>query len=359
MTDTLRAIIAYAAVLGVLVFFHELGHYLAARARGVTVEAFSVGFGPALVKWRAKSGTVWKLSALPLGGYVKMQGWGDEQEAPKLPGSFAAATLGSKAMIVAAGPVANLILAFILFTLLFAINGRIEVQPVISQVLAGSPAAAAGLAPGDRITAIGGHEIHDFDDMIDIVALHPDTEMMFTYQRAGKAVTKQITLGHKDVNGDEIGSLGVEGDQFTAEHFGPVGAVEAAAQETYDDTINTLTGLGNLIFHGQGLKNLSGPLGIAQITGKVAAFGLPSLVNLLALLSINLGLINLVPIPVLDGGHLLFYGAEAIYGRPIPKQALDMGLRFGMAVILSLFVFTTLNDLTRMGAVHWVAHLLG
>jgi regulator of sigma E protease len=359
MTDTIRSIAAYAAVLGVLVFFHELGHYLAARARGVTVEAFSVGFGPALLKWRAKSGTVWKLSALPLGGYVKMQGWGDESNAPKLPGSFAAATLASKAFIVAAGPIANLILAFILFTGLFAINGRIEVQPVVSQVLAGSPAAGAGLQAGDRITSIGGHAVHDFDDMIEIVAMHPDTEMMFTYQRAGKTITQQITLGHKDVNGDEIGSLGVEGDQFTSEHFGPIGAIEAAAQETYTDTSNTLSGLFNLIFHGEGLHNLSGPLGIAQITGKVAAFGLPSLINLLALLSINLGLINLVPIPILDGGHLLFYAAEGLYGRPIPKQAMDVCLRFGMAVILSLFVFTTLNDLTRMGAVHWVAHLLG
>ena len=120
-----------------------------------------------------------------------------------------------------------------------------------------------------------------------------------------------------------------------------------------------MSGLFNLIFHGEGLHNLAGPLGIAQITGKVAAFGLPSVVNLLALLSINLGLINLVPIPILDGGHLLFYAAEAIYGRPVPKRAMDVGLRFGMAVILSLFVFTTFNDLTRLGAVHWVAHLFG
>jgi regulator of sigma E protease len=359
MTETIRSVLAYIIVLGVLVFFHELGHYLAARARGVTVEAFSIGFGPKLLSWRAKSGTIWKLSALPLGGYVKMQGWGEEADAPKLPGSFAATSLPSKALIVAAGPIANLILAFLLFIGLFGINGRIVVQPVISQVIANSAAATGGLLPGDRILNIGGHTIKTFDDMVAIIALHPDTEMVFSFERANHLQTKQITVGHKDLNGDEIGSLGIEGDQITKQHFSLAGAVQAAAQETWTDTANTLTGLANLIFHGQGLHNLSGPLGIAQITGKVAAFGLPSLVNLLALLSINLGLINLVPIPILDGGHLLFYAAEAIYGRPIPKRAMDMGLRFGMAVILSLFVFTTFNDLTRLGAIHWVAHLFG
>jgi len=359
MTDTIRSIAAYAAVLGVLVFFHELGHYLAARWRGVTVEAFSIGFGPALLSWRAKSGTVWKLSVLPLGGYVKMQGWGDEQDAPKLPGSFAATSLASKALIVAAGPIANLVLAFFLFAGLFGINGRIVVEPVISKIIPGSPAAQGGLLPGDTILKIGGHTISSFDDMVEIIALHPDTEMLFQLNHAGQVETKQITVGHKDMDGQEIGSLGIEGDQFTNERFSLPGAIQAAAIETWTDTTKTLSGLFNLIFHGEGLHNLAGPLGIAQITGKVAAFGLPSVVNLLALLSINLGLINLVPIPILDGGHLLFYAAEAIYGRPVPKRAMDVGLRFGMAVILSLFVFTTFNDLTRLGAVHWVAHLFG
>jgi regulator of sigma E protease len=359
MIETARSIIAYIVVLGILVFFHELGHYLAARARGVTVEAFSIGFGPALLSWRARSGTVWKLSVLPLGGYVKMQGWGEENDAPKLPGSFAATSLGSKAVIVAAGPIANLILAFFLFTGLFAINGQNEVEPVISQVFPGSAAAGGGLLPGDRIVNIGGHAIKNFDDMVELITLHPDTEMVFSFERAGHLQTKQITVGHKDLNGDEIGSLGIEGEQVTTRHFTLPGAVQAAAHETWTDTSNTLSGLYGLITRGEGIHNLSGPLGIAQITGKVAAFGLPSLVNLLALLSINLGLINLVPIPILDGGHLLFYAAEAIYGRPIPKRAMDVGLRFGFAVILSLFVFTTINDLARLGAVHWVAHLFG
>jgi regulator of sigma E protease len=359
MTDTIRSVLAYILVLGVLVFFHELGHYLAARARGVTVEAFSIGFGPALLSWRAKSGTVWKLSALPLGGYVKMQGWGEDQDAPKLPGSFSATSLASKALIVAAGPIANLILAFLLFVGLFGINGRIVIQPVISQIIPNSAAAAGGLLPGDRILNIGGHNIKVFNDMVAIVAQHPDTEMVFSFERANHLQTKQITIGHTDEDGQEIGILGVIGANFTSQRFTLPGAIQAAAQETWTDITTTLTGIGNLIFHGEGLKNLSGPLGIAQITGKVATFGLPSLINLLALLSINLGLVNLIPIPILDGGHLLFYAAEAIYGRPIPKRAMEVGLRFGMAVILSLFVFTTFNDLTRMGAIHWVAHLFG
>jgi regulator of sigma E protease len=359
MIDTVRSIAAYILVLGVLVFFHELGHYLAARARGVTVEAFSIGFGPALLSRRAKSGTVWKLSALPLGGYVKMQGWGEDQDAPALPGSFSATSLASKALIVAAGPIANLILAFVLFVGLFGINGRIVIQPVISQIIPHSAAATGGLLPGDRIVNIGGHAIGNFDDMVQIIALHPDTQMLFTFERGNHLQTKQITVGHKDQGGEEIGSLGVEGDQFTSQHFTLPGAVIAAGQETWTDITNTLTGIGNLIFRGEGVKNLSGPLGIAQITGKVATFGLPSLVNLLALLSINLGLVNLIPIPILDGGHLLFYAVEAIYRRPIPKRATELALRFGMAIIFSLIVFTTFNDLTRMGAIHWVAHLFG
>jgi regulator of sigma E protease len=195
--------------------------------------------------------------------------------------------------------------------------------------------------------------------MVQIIAVHPDTQMLFTFDRADHVQTKQITVGHKEQSGDEIGSLGVEGDQFTSQRFTLPGAIIAAGQETWSDTTNTLTGIGNLIFHGEGLKNLSGPLGIAQITGKVATFGLPSLINLLALLSINLGLVNLIPIPILDGGHLLFYAAEAVYRRPIPKRATELALRFGMAIILTLFIFTTFNDLTRMGAVHWVAHLFG
>ena len=359
MTETIRSILAFLIVLGVLVFFHELGHYLAARARGVVVEAFSIGFGPTLLSWRARSGTVWKISALPLGGYVKMQGWGDDEDAPKLPGSFAAAHLGSKAFIVAAGPVANMILAFVLFTGLFIAAGQVVVQPVLSKVQPGSPAAIGGLLPGDRILTVGGHGITHFEDMQGFISAHPDTEILITFSRNGAVMTKQIMTGHKDMDGDEIGMLGVEGDEVSTVKLGPIAAVSAAGAETWNLTQETATGLANLILHGRGAHDLGGPLRIAQMSGKVAALGLPSLISFIAMLSVNLGLINLVPIPILDGGHLLFYAGEAIYGRPIPRRALDIGMRFGFAIIISLFTFTTINDLTRIGALNWVAHLFG
>lgn len=360
MTETIRSVLAFLVVLGVLVFFHELGHYLAARARGVVVEAFSIGFGPTLLSWKAKSGTVWKLSALPLGGYVKMQGWGEnDADAPKLPGSFAATSLGSKAIIVAAGPLANMVLAFVLFTGLFMVSGQVVVQPVLSKVMPNSPAALGGLQPGDKILSVGGHATPHFEDIQGLIVGHPDTDMVFTFDRAGQVLTRQIKTGHKDEGGEQIGMLGVEGDQSSAIRLGPLAAIRAGGQQTWTLTSDTVTGLVNLVVHGKGAHDLGGPLRIAQLSGKVAALGVANLVSFIAMLSVNLGLVNLVPIPILDGGHLLFYAAEALYGRPIPQRAQEFGLRIGFALLLGLFAFTTMNDLTQLGAVHWVAHLFG
>ena len=360
MTETLRSALAFIVVLGVLVFFHELGHYLVARARGVVVEAFSIGFGPALLSWKAKSGTVWKISALPLGGYVKMQGWGEEDtEAPAVPGSFSGASLGSKALIVAAGPVANMILAFVLFLGLFIVAGQAVVQPVLSKITPGSPAAAAGLQPGDRIITADGKSIRYFEDLQQFIVEHPGSELAISFSRDGVVQNKQVMTGKKTENGQQIGFLGVEGDQVTTQHYSPAGAVVAAGTETWSVTVATLSGLWNLVVHHQGVQDLGGPLRIAQLSGQVAALGLSSLISFIAMLSVNLGLVNLVPIPILDGGHLLFYASEAIYGKPIPRRAQEMSLRFGFALLLSLFAFTTLNDLTQLGALHWVAHVFG
>jgi regulator of sigma E protease len=359
MTDTIRSLLAFLVVLGVLVFFHELGHYLAARARGVVVEVFSIGFGPTLLSWKARSGTVWKISALPLGGYVKMQGWGDDEDAPKLPGSFAAAGLRSKALIVAAGPVANLVLAFLLFAGLFVFAGQVRVQPVLSKVLPGSPAALAGLQPGDRVLSVGGHPTPYFEDIQNFIVAHPDTEILMSFSRGGAVQTRQVMTGDKNEDGEDIGMLGVEGDEVSTTRLGPIAAIAAAGATTWQLTSDTLTGLFNLVAHGRGAHDLGGPLRIAQMSGKVAALGVTSLISFIAMLSVNLGLVNLVPIPILDGGHLLFYAGEAIYGKPIPRRAQEFGLRVGFALLLSLFAFTTVNDLTQLGAVHWVAHLFG
>jgi len=359
MTDLLRSILAFIVVLGPLVFFHELGHFLMARARGVVVEAFSIGFGPALLSWKAKSGTVWKISALPLGGYVKMQGWGQEEDAAPVPGSFGGAALGSKALIVAAGAIANLILAFVLFTGLFAISGQIQVAPVLSQITAHSPAAVGGLLKGDRIITAEGQPIHYFQDLQQIIEAHPDTEIVVTLNRGGSVLQKQVRTGWKAANGVEIGFLGVEGDQEIVQRLSLTSAVAAAGAETWNVMTAILAGLWNLAVHHTGVQDLGGPIKIAQLSGKVAALGVPSLISFIAMLSVNVGLLNLVPIPILDGGHLLFYAGEALYGRPIPRRAQEIGLRFGFALILSLFAFTTFNDLTQTGALHWVAHLFG
>ncbi len=360
MSETIHSLLAFLVVLGVLVFFHELGHYAAARARGVIVEAFSIGFGPALLSWRAKSGTVWKLSALPLGGYVKMQGWGDEEtDAPATPGSFSATSLGSKALIVAAGPLANFILAFVLLTGLYAIVGRPIVQPVVSQVTTGEPAATAGILPGDRITEVNGQPVTSFEDVQQIVLNRPATAITLEFLRNNTRHTVQLTTLSSTIDGSPVGKLGIEGDEFSTQHFTPLTAAAAATHEIYATTRQILNALWNLIVHQQGLQNLGGTIRIAQLSGKVAALGAATFINFIAMISINLGLVNLLPIPILDGGHLLFYGGEALYGQPIPRRAREYGTRFGFAVILSLFTFTTLNDLTRLGAVHWVASLFG
>jgi regulator of sigma E protease len=360
MNNAIRDTLVYIIDLGVLVFFHELGHYLAARSQGVVVEAFSIGFGPALLSWKARSGTVWKISALPLGGYVKMQGWGEPNDgSPALPGSFAATSLASKALIVAAGPAANLLLAFVLFAGLFMTAGQVVVQPVLSTITPGGPAAAAGLQNGDRVLQAGDTKITDFTQLQDIILTHPDATLALTLDRHGQVVQQQVTLGDVMLDGQKMGHLGVVGADSALVHFSPPAAVVAAGREVWDDSVGVLTMLFNLVVHHQGLQNLAGPLGIAQITGKVAAMGVVSVISLVALLSINLGLVNLIPIPILDGGHLLFYAVEAVLRRPVPARAQDIGLRFGVAIILSLFFVTTFNDLARLGAVNWVAHLFG
>jgi regulator of sigma E protease len=360
MFDTLRSTLAYIIDLGVLVFFHELGHYLAARSQGVVVEAFSIGFGPALLSWRAKSGTVWKLSALPLGGYVKMQGWGEADDGrPPAPGSFSGASLASRALIVAAGPIANLILAFVIFAGLFMTVGQEIVPPVFTQVVAGSPAAAAGFQAGDRVITVNGQDIKDFTGLQDSVLDHPGAALSITVVRQGAVINHVVTPASENQQGGRAWHLGVVGTATGTQRLAPPQAIAAAGQETWDGITTTLGGLYRLVVHQQGFKDLAGPLGIAQITGKVAALGVVSVINLIALLSINLGLINLVPIPILDGGHLLFYALEAVAGRKIPAKAQELGLRIGVAVILSLFFVTTFNDLSRLGAVSWVSHLLG
>lgn len=358
--------IPFVIVLGVLVFFHELGHYLAARWVGVRVEAFSIGFGRALATWTDRRGTVWKISWIPLGGYVKLHGQerpedvGADVRALWQPGeTFHGKGVGGRAIIVAAGPVANFILAALLFTLLFATAGKPLILPEIGDVLAGSAAARAGLQTGDRVTAIDGAPVTEFEDIQHIVAARPDQAMTLRILRDGQPQTIALTTGERDAGGRKVGSLGVTAHAAEFRRLSPGTAAVQGVSHTWFVATQTLGGLWQMIAKGRGTEDLGGPLRIAQLSGEVAQAGFANLVDFIAVLSVNLGLINLFPIPILDGGHLVFFLFEALRGKPLPARAVEYGFRAGFALLVSLFVFATWNDLSHLGLVRWVAHLIG
>ena len=362
IVDFGRAGASFIVVLGVLVFVHELGHYLAARWQGVHVEAFSIGFGPSIASWRDRLGTVWKLSILPLGGYVKLHGQERPQDvAPEVRATwqegrtFHSKSVGSRAIIVAAGPVANFVLSIVLFCGLFLFIGQpTGVAPVFSEVKAEGPAAKAGLKAGDRVVSIDGVAVPSFKAMAEIIAASPDKTVSMTIVRDGQQEVVPVQVGVKEADGKRTGELQVGG---TVEYskLGPVAAVEAGVKQTWDVSIATVEGLGGILNGSKSKDELSGPLGIARLSGQVALLGFASLVSFIAVLSVNLGLVNLFPIPVLDGGHLMFYLAEALRGgRPLPQRIQEYGFRTGFALLAMLFLFATWNDIS-----HWVRSLLG
>ncbi|MBV9734423.1 MAG: RIP metalloprotease RseP [Acidisphaera sp.] len=364
--DFARTAVAFAVVLGVLVFVHEAGHYLAARWRGVHVEAFSIGFGRPLAAWTDRHGTQWKIGWLPLGGYVKMHGQERPQDVPEevradwVPSrTFHAKSVGSRAIVVAAGPVANFLLAMVLFTLLFATAGQPVALPVVGDVLAGSAAARAGLQPQDRVLAIDGAPIRDFTDIQRIVMAHPGAALALRVQRDGGELTLPVTTDVREEDGRRIGLLGIRGGATTFRRLAPLHALGAGVVQAWDVAADTLGGVWQMVSGRRSTEDIGGPLRIAQLSGQVAQLGIASLVSFIAVLSINLGLINLFPIPILDGGHLLFYIAEAVRGRPIPPRAQEYGFRAGFALLVGLFILATWNDLTHLGLFRWVSGLIG
>jgi|BEDMetMinimDraft_2_1075160.scaffolds.fasta_scaffold03489_3 regulator of sigma E protease len=364
--STLRTLGAFVVVLGILVSVHEFGHYLAARWGKVFVEAFSIGFGRKLWSRRDRQGTEWRIGLLPLGGYVKLYGQEPPEEGSGLPsaeaeakGAFYARPVGVRMVVVAAGPAANFLLAFFLFSGLFATVGKPSVAPVVTQVIPGSPAEKAGLAAGDEILAIGGTPVHDFADIQRAVTPRPDTPLDLEIRRHGATLSLHVTTGSREVRGERVGALGVAGGLMRYRRLGVGQAVAAGAAETWRVGAETLESIW-LLLRGEGRRDeIGGPLRIAALSGQVAAAGLAELVSFIAVLSVNLGLINLLPIPVLDGGHLVFYALEALARRPVPKRLQEMGLKAGLLLIISLFIFATWNDLDSLGLFKWLSHLFG
>jgi regulator of sigma E protease len=361
-----RSAAAFVVVLGVLVFVHELGHYLAARWRGVRVEAFSIGFGHAIASWTDKSGTVWKLAWLPLGGYVKLHGQerpqdvAEEVRATWVPGqTFHDKPVLSRAIVVAAGPIANFVLAMVLFAGLFIALGTPVTLPVIGSVLPDSAASRAGLMANDRIVSIGGESIRTFEDLQHVITIHPAETLRMSIQRDGTDRQMEVTTDSHASGGHQVGLLGVRGGTVEYRRVSVPVAIWSGITQTWTITAETFKGLAGMIGGSRGTDELGGPLRIAQMSGQIAELGIASLISFIGVLSVNLGLINLFPIPVLDGGHLFFYLAEALRGRPLPQRAQDYGFRAGLAFLACLFVFATWNDLTHLGLFRWVAGLIG
>ncbi|MBV8799386.1 MAG: RIP metalloprotease RseP [Alphaproteobacteria bacterium] len=363
---------AFLFVITVVVFFHELGHFLVGRWCGVKVDTFSIGFGPAILKWRDRKDTVWKVSCIPLGGYVKFFGDADATSTPdrarvdamapaEQQHAFPCKPLYQRALVVLAGPVANFILAIAIFTGIFAVVGKAEVSthaiPArIGTVTPHSPAAQAGLRPGDFVRAIGNVPVSRFEQLQKAIRGSGGKPLKFRVTRNREPLTIQVTPQWIVIT-DMYGSKGklfgigvsplIDPSAVKTERLGPVQAVGAAAEQTWFIVDTTLTYMWRIVSGRSDTNQLSGPVGIARISQKAASQGFLNLIGLAALISVSIGLINLFPIPVLDGGHLLYYGCEAILGRPLGAQAQELGFRLGLAVVLGIFVLATWNDLVR------------
>ena len=367
-------LVSFLLFITVLVFVHELGHFLVARRCGVRVLVFSIGFGPELFGFNDRHGTRWKVSAIPLGGYVKF--FGDENAA-SVPDpvvlaamseeerrhSFVHQPVARRAAIVVAGPLANFVLAIAIFAALFMVFGKPSTSPRVDAVQPGSAAEAAGFKPGDLVLAINGRPIESFPDMQQIVSTSAGETLEFEVDRGGLKVALKATptlRESKDRFGNvhRIGVLGITRSPSPEDtHFQPVGpvkALELGVQRTWFVVERTLSYIGGVISGREAADQLGGPIRIAQVSGQVATEGLASLFSLAAVLSVSIGLLNLFPVPLLDGGHLLFYGIEAVRGRPLSERAQEVGFRIGLAIVVMLMIFATYNDLLHLAA-QWTA----
>jgi regulator of sigma E protease len=365
--------IAFLCAIGPLVFIHEMGHYLVARWFGVGAEQFSIGFGREIAGWTDKRGTRWKVGWLPLGGYVRfvgdMNAASQEAADAELTPEARAVAFHNKPwwqrfLVVLAGPVANFILAIAIFAAFFASFGMPRTPAVVGQIQSGSVAAAAGLQAGDRIEAIAGQDVGSFEDLKRIVSIRPGEQVVIAFDRSGQKQEVAARLGAQTITDEfgqsyRIGLLGVLGGQRELQRLPIASIVPEATRYTFVLTRSMIDGLAQIITGKRSTKDLGGPLKMAQIAGQQASLGPFEFIQLIALFSINLGFINLLPVPMLDGGHLVFYAAEAVRRRPVSLRAQDWAFRGGIALLLALLVFTTVNDLASFGVFERLGRLIG
>ena len=353
-------------VLTVVVFFHELGHYLVGRWCGIGAKVFSVGFGPELVGFTDRRGTRWRLSAIPLGGYVKFVGDMNAASASAAPDetlsdaemaqAFHTKPVWKRAATVFAGPAANFLLAIVIFAAVAFAFGRQIADPVVAEVRAGSVAERAGLQPGDIFVSLDGAAVETFNDVQRHVAPRADTPIEAVMQRGESRFTvtlipERLAVNDRFGNAMEQGVIGVinneEMGRYRQRDFGPVEALWLGVEETGYVIARTGGYIAGIFTGRENADQIGGPIRVAQVSGQVATLGFAALLNLAALLSVSIGLLNLLPVPVLDGGHLMFYAYEAVRGRPLGENAMEYGYRIGFALILGLMVFATWNDITR------------
>ncbi len=360
-------LIPFLFILTIVVFVHEMGHFLVARWCGVGVKAFSIGFGPEIFGFEDRQGTRWRVAWIPLGGYVKFiddenaasAGQKDLESLPEADRdkTFQGKPLGQRAAIVAAGPIANFIFAILIFAAIFTIFGERITAPKVDSINPGSAAERAGFKAGDLVTRIDGTKIVNFSEMQRIVATSPGRELDFLVDRDGKSVALTATPERKEItdrfgNTFKIGLLGIQRsaspDDWTLERHDPATAFVMGVKECYFVVSRSLGYLYDVIVGREDADQLGGPLRIAQVSGQVASVGFLALLNLAAIISVSIGLINLFPIPMLDGGHLLFYGIEAVRGKPLSETTQEIGFRIGLALVLMLMIFATWNDLIHL-----------
>lgn len=369
--SSLHTILFFILAISALVSVHEYGHFWVARRFGVAIEVFSIGFGRELVGWTDRHGTRWKIALLPLGGYVKFLGDSDASSArsdlaavpeERRADTYQAKSVGARAAIAAAGPVANFIFAVFLFAVLFGVYGQPFTPAEVGAVTPASAAEAAGLKPGDRIVAIDGRSIERFEELQLIIRLNQGTPVVLGVARGDERLDLPVTPKVSEIDDGsggktKVGLLGISRSGTEFVRRGPLEAVWYGGREVWTVIHMTGTALGQMVTGARGTEDLGGPLRIADMAGRSASLGFANFMWLVAALSVNLALFNLLPVPMLDGGHLLFYACEAMRGRPLGERVQEFGFRIGLAMVLTLMVFATWNDLVHLRVVDFISGL--